>query len=238
MNTNNLPALITPSILSADFSKLGEEIRQVTGAGADWIHIDVMDNHYVPNLTIGPMVCKAIKKIAKIPLDIHLMVENVDLLIPEFSRSGADIITIHPETSKHLDRTLSLIKDCNCKAGLALNPASNLQVLDYIMDKIDLILVMSVNPGFGGQKFLPMSIKKIKDVRTKIDEWSLKDGHNFIMLQVDGGVNIDNIAKIRSAGANAFVSGSAIFESGNYKETINAMKMEIQKSDDLKLNYE
>ncbi|AGF46605.1 ribulose-phosphate 3-epimerase [Candidatus Kinetoplastibacterium desouzaii TCC079E] len=231
----NKPALITPSILSANFAKLGEEIKQVTNAGADWIHIDVMDNHYVPNLTIGPMICKTVRAITTTPLDVHLMVENVDSLIPEFAKSGADIITFHPETSKHIDRTISLIKESKCKAGIALNPTTGLHYLDYVMDKIDVILIMSVNPGFGGQTFLPISISKIIEARRKIDIWENNTKtKKSIILQVDGGVNVNNISKIRSAGANAFVSGSAIFESINYKETIDTMRTEITKSDNLK----
>jgi len=215
--------LIAPSILSADFARLGEEVDAVLAAGADVIHFDVMDNHYVPNLTIGPMICKALRDYGvKAPIDVHLMVSPVDQMIEDFAKAGASIITFHPEATNHIDRSLQLIRDAGCQAGLVFNPATSLDCLEYLMDKIDVILLMSVNPGFGGQKFIPSTLKKLAQVRKLIDE-----SHQQIRLEVDGGVGIQNIAEIAKAGADMFVAGSAIFNSDSYADTIAAMRTEL-----------
>ncbi len=216
---------IAPSILSADFARLGEEVRNVVAAGADIIHFDVMDNHYVPNLTIGPLVCSAIRPHVDVPIDVHLMVKPVDRIIPDFAKAGANIITFHPEASDHIDRTLQLIKDNGCKAGLVFNPATPLYYLEHVMDKLDIILLMSVNPGFGGQSFIPGTLKKIAEVRKMIDE-SGRD----IMLEVDGGIKVENIGEVARAGADTFVAGSAIFGKPDYKQVIDAMRAELSKA--------
>jgi len=214
---------IAPSILSANFAKLGEEVDRVLADGADVVHFDVMDNHFVPNLTIGPLVCEALRKHGvTAPIDVHLMVEPVDRLIPDFAKAGASIITFHPEASTHIDRTLQLIKDCGCQAGLVFNPGTSLHYLDYVMDKLDMILLMSVNPGFGGQSFIPSALDKLKLVRKRIDDSGLN-----IRLEIDGGVKVDNIRAIKAAGADTFVAGSAIFSQPDYKKVIDEMRAEL-----------
>ncbi len=224
--------LIAPSILSADFARLGEEVDNVLASGADIIHFDVMDNHYVPNLTIGPLVCDALRKHGvTAPIDVHLMVKPVDRIIPDFAKAGATYITFHPEASEHIDRSLQLIRDNGCKAGLVFNPATPLDYLDYVMDKLDMILLMSVNPGFGGQKFIPATLRKLREARRLID-----DGGLDIRLEIDGGVKVDNIAEIKAAGADTFVAGSAIFGAAvkddphHYDSVIAAMRAELAKA--------
>ena len=222
---------IAPSILSANFAKLGEEITAVMDSGADIIHFDVMDNHYVPNLTIGPLVCEAIRPLTQAIIDVHLMVEPVDRIVPDFAKAGANIISFHPEASRHIDRTIGLIKEQGCKAGLVFNPATPLYYLDHVLDKLDLVLIMSVNPGFGGQKFIPEALEKLKAVRKRIDATG-KD----IMLEIDGGVKVDNIAEIARAGADTFVAGSAIYSAGKdsdphrYDSVVAALRAELAKA--------
>ena len=217
---------IAPSILSADFARLGEEVAEVIRAGADLIHFDVMDNHYVPNLTFGPMVCAALKPYATVPVDVHLMVEPVDDLIHAFAKSGANIITFHPEASRHVDRSLGLIKEYGCQAGLVLNPATPANILENVLDKLDMVLLMSVNPGFGGQSFIPNTLVKIRKVREMLDEYERQSGRH-IALEVDGGVKTDNIAEIAAAGADTFVAGSAIFGKPDYKAVIDEMRQQL-----------
>jgi|TARA_B110000114_G_scaffold85492_1_gene90372 ribulose-phosphate 3-epimerase len=225
---------IAPSILSANFAKLGEEITNVIASGADIVHFDVMDNHYVPNLTIGPLVCNAIRPVTDAIIDVHLMVKPVDRIIPDFAKAGANIITFHPEASDHIDRSLSLVRDSGCKSGLVFNPATPLHYLDHVMDKVDMVLLMSVNPGFGGQKFIPETLNKLRLARKKIDAYMEKSGRE-VWLEVDGGVNVDNISEIAKAGADTFVAGSAIFGSGkdddpnHYDTILKALRASLSK---------
>ncbi len=217
---------IAPSLLSADFARLGEEVRAVTAAGADFLHFDVMDNHYVPNLTVGPLVCAAIKPHATIPIDVHLMVKPVDRIVPDFAKAGASIISFHPEASEHVDRTIGLIHEQGCKAGLVFNPATPLDWLMHVIDKLDLVLIMSVNPGFGGQSFIPHALEKLKAARKLVDAAMERSGRE-ILLEVDGGVKVDNIGAIAAAGADTFVAGSAVFGTPDYRATIAAMRAQL-----------
>ena len=225
MSTSRSTIRIAPSILSADFARLGDEVQSVIAAGADVVHFDVMDNHFVPNLTVGPLVCEAIRPLTDAPIDVHLMIEPVDRIVPDFAKAGANIISFHPEASSHIDRTIGLIRDNGCRPGLVFNPATPLSYLDWTLDKIDLVLIMSVNPGFGGQRFIPGALDKLREARKRIDH-SGRD----VWLEVDGGVKVDNVAEIARAGADTLVAGSAIFGSDDYKATIAAMRAELAQA--------
>ncbi|MBL8262320.1 MAG: ribulose-phosphate 3-epimerase [Xanthomonadaceae bacterium] len=227
MSSSVQSTVIAPSILSANFAKLGEEVDNVLAAGADWVHFDVMDNHYVPNLTIGPLVCEALRKHGvTAPIDVHLMVEPVDRIVPDFAKAGASLISFHPEASRHVHRTIQLIKGSGCQAGLVLNPATPVEVLDYVLEELDLVLLMSVNPGFGGQGFIPSALDKLRVVRQRIDAVTARTG-KAIRLEIDGGVKVDNIAEIAKAGADTFVAGSAIFGQPDYPAIVSAMKAAV-----------
>jgi len=224
------PAVIAPSILSANFARLGEEVDNVLAAGTDWVHFDVMDNHYVPNLTIGPLVCEALRKHGvTAPIDVHLMVEPVDRIVPDFANAGASLISFHPEASRHVHRTIQLIKAEGCQAGLVLNPATPIEVLDYVLEDLDMVLLMSVNPGFGGQAFIPSTLDKLRQVRARIDATGKP-----IRLEIDGGVKPDNIGQIAAAGADTFVAGSAIFGKPDYRAVVDAMRAEIARATSLR----